>query len=204
MPHQQNKLVLASASPQRRKLLRQAGIACRVVPSAFKEPDAARFSAKEARQLVLDLALAKAQNVAQKIRQDQPTFNGAVLGADTVVTVQNEIFGKPKNVKDAARMLRLLSNNWQAVWTGLAWIELPSFRIKKRAVKTRLKFHPMTEKEITRLAAINLDKSGAYAIQKMNDAHLKKIHGDFENVIGLPTFVVRQWMDQLQKMEAKK
>ena len=176
------KLILASASPQRKKLLKKLKTSFSIIKSRVKEPDAGRISHDQARALVIRLAVKKAKDVARKF----PRENCAVLGADTLVVCKGKILGKPKGESHARRMLSLLSGSRQTVLTGLCVVFNPWGLAETDCAETELLFRRIDPKTIARLAGRNLDKSGAYAIQKMNDRFVREIRGDLDNVIGLP------------------
>lgn len=182
------KLILASASPQRRKLLKRLKIPFRIVPSDVSETNPAKVSHKKSRRLVIDLAVKKAKAVAKNFRKE----SCVILGADTLVVCNGRIFGKPSNEAHARNMLRQLSGSWQTVVTGLCVIFNPEGRMKTAFAETRLKFKKIDEKTIAKLARKNLDKSGSYAIQKINDRFVETMLGDLDNVIGLPLRQVKQ------------
>ncbi len=182
------KLILASQSPQRRKLLKKLKIPFQIIPSRVHEGDATRVPGSKARRLVLTLARKKAVAVAKKFKNE----NCVVLGADTIVICGNKIFGKPKNIAHARRMLGALSGSWQTVITGLCMVRTRPWTIKTGYTETKLLFHRMDEAVIHRLAKKNLDKSGSYSIQKMPDRFVKRMKGPLDNVIGLPVAQVRK------------
>ncbi len=182
------RLILASASPQRRKLLKKLKIPFQIIPSRINEGDATRVPGHKARKLVLDLSRKKALSIAKKFKRE----NCVVLGADTIVVCGGKIFGKPKSVAHAKRMLGELSGHWQTVITGLCVIHTVPWKIKSAFTETKLLFHAIDEKVIERLAKMNLDKSGSYSIQKMPDRFVKQMKGPLDNVIGLPVAQVRK------------
>jgi septum formation protein len=182
------RLILASASPQRKKLLRKLRVPFDIIPSHAPETNPATVNHRQARKLVTDLAERKARAIARKFKKD----DCVVLGADTLVVCNGKIFGKPRNEAHARSMLRQLSGNWQTVVTGLCVIRNPGGRIRKGFAATRLRFRTIPEPVLNRLAHKNLDKSGAYAIQNIHDRWLAEIRGDLDNVIGLPLRVVRR------------
>lgn len=193
MKMKETKFILASASPQRKKLLKKAGFRFKIVPSRFKEPDPAKIHYKNVRNLVVKLAKEKAKEVAKRFRSE----SCVVLGADTLVVCNGKILGKPKDEAHALRMLRELSGSWQRVITGVCIIKNPQGIIKKSCAETDLLFKHLSEKSILNLAKKNLDKSGSYSIQKMNDRFVKKMKGDLDNVIGLPVGTVKRMLRQL-------
>jgi septum formation protein len=174
-------LVLASASPRRKELLRNAGIAFEVQPANIPEQPLPHESAKEcAERLAREKALA--------VARQHP--NDCVLGADTVVVVEDEILGKPINPADAARMLRLLSGRDHQVITGVCLvIEGQTFAASESTVVTMSR---ITDQEIADYIATGepMDKAGAYAIQGMASRWIPRIEGDYGNVVGLPVALV--------------
>jgi septum formation protein len=188
------KFILASASPQRKKLLTKAGFRFVIIPSKLKEPDPGNFHFKSVRNLVKTLAKKKAQEIARKFKN----VPCVILGADTLVVCRGKILGKPKNEKHARHMLQELSGSWQMVITGLCMILNPQNLVKVDFAETQLLFKKLDEKEIRNLAKKNLDKSGSYAIQKINDRFVKKMNGDLDNVIGLPVRTVKKMLKRLR------
>jgi len=170
-------VILASRSPRRRQLLAKAGLRVRVIPSTVRE---SKISAPSAEHHAVALALAKAENVAKKLR------SGLVIGADTLVVLGKKALGKPRNTKDAVRILSLLNNTRHYVCTAIAVIDA---KTKKRIVdidKTAIVTRKISSALIQKLARKNQDKAGAYAVQENADVLVKKIEGDFYTVVGLP------------------
>lgn len=177
-------LILASASPRRQELLRQIGCTFRVVVSDAQElsegglsPD--RFAIENARR--------KAKDVAKKVG-----CNSSVLGADTVVAVDELILGKPKDEADAARMLRLLSGRQHFVYTGVAFAY--QGEVYEDVVRTAVWVDMLSEKDIVAYIATGepMDKAGAYAVQGRAAKFIPRIDGSFSNVVGLPLHAVRK------------
>ena len=187
------RLILASASPRRRELLRQAGFTFEVVAPEVDETypggeDPAAFAER--------LALAKAAQIAQRFAAKDDVV---VLGADTVVVADGEVLGKPVSADDARAMLRKLSGIAHRVITGVA---LAAPGTDRRAVGhevTRVFFRPLTEEEITAYVATGepLDKAGAYAAQGRAARFVTRVEGCYFNVVGLPVALVdrllRDW-----------
>ena len=172
-------LLLASASPRRAELLRQAGGEFCVVPS-----DAAELHSEQltARELSLLNAYRKARAVAKK------HADALVLGADTLVSLDRTTFGKPANFQDALRMLEELQGHTHQVVTGVCLLHLRGHREKLFTETTAVTFRSLTSLRIQRyLASINpLDKAGAYAIQEHGEEIVQEIVGSYSNVVGLP------------------
>ncbi len=174
-------LVLASASPRRQELLRAAGISFEVQPAHIPEEPLSSESAKDCAER---LAREKAQEVARQRPQD------AVLGADTVVVIDNQILGKPTDAADAARMLRMLSGRQHQVITGVSLVVGGQWAVASAV--TRVTFSEISEKEIADYVATGepMDKAGAYAIQGIASRWIPRIEGDYSNVVGLPVALV--------------
>lgn len=174
-------LILASGSPQRKTLLKRLRRAFKIVPSRVSE----RSSEKNPRKLVSLLARRKALSVARIHKKD------LVLGADTLVVCGGEILGKPKDERDALRILKLLNGRWQKVYTGVALAAEGGKTILQACVVSRVKARKLPERELLRFAAKHLDKAGAYAVQDKADPFIERIEGPLDNVIGLPVDAVR-------------
>ena len=181
-------LILASASPRRRELLTQAGLAFRIAAADIDEtplPD------EPAAAYVQRLAIEKAQAVcAQLLSEHSAADPLVVLAADTAVVLPSDpeaILGKPRDVADAVRMLTLLSGRTHAVMTGIAVIS-PGTRPAADVEVTQVTFNLISPQEIEAYVAGGepLDKAGAYAIQGRAARWIPRIEGDYFNVVGLP------------------
>jgi septum formation protein len=176
-----DRIVLASASPRRRDLLRQIGLCFDVVPSTVAE----RHQPGETpEQHVVRLSLEKAREVAERDTIDGRWF----IGSDTIVLCDDRILGKPGNSREAAEMLTLLSDREHRVLSGFAVLDKKSGKLIKEAVSTRVRFRRLTETEITRYIATGEpdDKAGSYAIQGLGVCFVAGIEGSYTNVVGLP------------------
>jgi septum formation protein len=176
----QQKLILASASPRRQDLLRQAGFEFEVHPAHIPEVQNAGESPLE---YALRLAREKAQAVAKRFPER------FVLGADTIVVVDSLVLGKPRDAEDAARMLRLLSGRGHEVTTAVSLVlPQPARTADTRSCTTQVFFRELREPEILDYAASGepLDKAGAYAIQGGAARWNVRLEGDYSNVVGLP------------------
>jgi septum formation protein len=171
--------ILASASPRRAELLRQLKLNFKIVPSDATEIFDEQLSPRELCQIN---AYRKAHVVAKKIP------DALVLGADTLVFLEREIFGKPRNLDEAKKMLAKLQGRTHQVVTGVSLIHLGAHRERIFAVSTDVTFRPLTAGQISEyLSKINpLDKAGAYAIQEHGDKIVAEISGSYSNVVGLP------------------
>ena len=172
-------LILASASPRRAELLRQLHPEFQIVPSDAEEMFDEQLSPLELCQLN---AHRKARVVAKKIP------DALVLGADTLVFLDGEIMGKPRDPAAARRMFAQLQGRTHQVVTGVSLIHLRGHRERLFAVSTAVTFRPLDEKQIgDYLSKMNpMDKAGAYAIQEHGDLIVSEISGSFSNVVGLP------------------
>ena len=181
-------LILASVSPRRSELLRQLGIDFRIVASDAPEVLSDQLTAREVAQIN---AYRKARAVAKKF-PDQ-----LVLGADTVVTLENALFGKPASLEEAYGMIEQLQGKTHAVVTGLCLLHLRTHRQKIFFETTDVKFRPLDAVGIRRyLTQVDpLDKAGAYAIQERGDELVESIAGSYSNVVGLPVEKLRVELD---------
>ena len=172
-----SRLVLASKSPRRRELLKEISNQIEVAPSSIKEVlDIGLRPAENAR----NIARAKAESIA-------PSFpNSWVIGADTLVTLDDEIFGKPDDEKDAERILKRLSGREHIVVTGICVVG-PQKSLDK-CVVSKIKIKPLTIQEIKDYIATGepMDKAGAYAIQGKGSFMVRSFSGSKTNIIGLP------------------
>jgi septum formation protein len=183
-----NMLVLASASPRRRELLTQAGFSFEVHPANIPEE---LNPGEDPIAYVSRLAREKAQAVfAQLSASLESRANLTVLGADTTVTLDDHILGKPEDAADAVRMLRLLSGRTHRVITGIAVVTATSAQVA--AEVTTVTFLPLSDAEIAAYIATGepMDKAGAYAIQGLAARWIPRIEGCYFNVVGLPISLV--------------
>jgi septum formation protein len=183
-------IVLASASPRRQELLRNAGIAFTVQAADINE---APLAGETPRDCAERLAREKALAVFQTRPQD------GVLGADTIVVVDNTILGKPRDAGDAARMLQLLSGRTHEVITGVCLVGPAASgqwsvvsNTKTASETTLVTFCELSDDEIRDYVATGepMDKAGAYAIQGIASRWIPRIEGDYSNVVGLPVALV--------------
>lgn len=170
-------LILASSSPRRKELLKNLGISFEVSSSTIEEVIDPSLSPEEA---VMSLAAQKAEDVAQHYPDSY------VVGADTVVTKDSVILGKPVNADDAASMLRRLSDSTHSVLTGVAIVT--GEKTNTFFVQTEVTFWPLTEIEIQDYIKSGepFDKAGSYGIQGLGALFVKEIEGDYFSVVGLP------------------
>lgn len=172
------KLILASASPRRQKLLAQAGVQFEVVVSPAEEIHDASIPLSE-------LCEQNAELKARAVAEVHP--EAIVIAADTLVWIDGEPLGKPRDFNEAREMLRKLSGRDHTVCTGVCVI-VQNDRIKRFHDLTTVRFHPLDESVLEAyLAKVNpLDKAGAYGIQEHGEMIVAGIKGNFDNVMGLP------------------
>ena len=179
-------IVLASASPRRSELLRAAGLPFTI---RIANVDETQFPDEAPHAYVARLSRIKALAVAQP--------DEIVLGADTTVVIGDETAGKPMDIDDAARMLRLLSGNWHEVLTGVSLVR--NGEVQTEVAVTRVKFAVLSEAEIAWYATSGEpdDKAGAYAIQGLASRFIERIEGSYSNVVGLPIETVYRMLNYL-------
>lgn len=188
------KIVLASASPRRKMLLEQIGLEFDICPSNKEEI----ISSTIPKDVCVELSKQKAEDIASGIiaynnaHKDIVTpQNILIIGADTIVSIDNKILGKPSSYDDAKNMLKTLSDNTHTVYTGVTIVivdkdgktgEYSFFE------GTDVTFYPLSDDEIDEYIKTGepMDKAGAYGIQGIFAKHVKCINGDFNNVVGLP------------------
>ncbi len=200
---QKIKLILASGSPRRRELLQKAGVSFTVMASDAEE----RYHASCPSGIVRELSEIKARAVLSKLPEDSglPVI---VIGADTVVSVDGKILGKPADEEEALGMIQSIAGRSHEVYTGVTLIEAGA-SMKPDGIRTisfsectRVHVVPMTEEEIRAYVACgeSLDKAGAYAIQGAFGKYIDRFEGDYENVIGLP---VARLLEELGKISGE-
>jgi septum formation protein len=173
------RIILASTSPRRKELLSSIGVRFEVDPGEYEEdmgldldpPALARF-----------LSLEKAKSVAG--RHD----NALIIAADTFIVFKNRLLGKPRDAREAGEMLKMLSGRSHSVITGFTILDAGTGKRISKAVETEVWFKRLTDEEIAAYVRTKepLDKAGAYAIQGLGAFFIRKIDGDYFNVIGLP------------------
>lgn len=175
------KIILASASPRRREILHNMGLEFTVMPAADEE----KTEKVQPSEVVEELSLSKALNISKQVEKDT-----LIIGADTVVAFDGKILGKPKNQKDAFETLKLLQGTTHQVYTGVTilcgdsgeWVPVTFSEC------TQVTFYPVSEEEILRYveSGEGMDKAGSYGIQGYFGGYVKKIDGDYLNVVGFP------------------
>ncbi len=175
-------LVLASASPRRAALLSQIGLTFEIRPSDVPEPPHSRYANKRVDEVTRELALLKAKAVARHCNE------GVIIGADTLVSLDGKLFGKPTDDEDAIVMLTQLSGTSHEVVTGVALVDALTERTIVWAETTQVYFRELHGTEIADYIATGeaADKAGAYGIQERGAAFVRRIEGCYFNVVGLP------------------
>lgn len=180
------KLILASSSPRRQELLHEAGIVFEVHPAHIVEQ-------RKPGEAPLDYARRLAREKAETVAREFP--ERCVLGADTIVVVDDQVLEKPSDAADAMRMLRLLSGREHHVTTAVS-LASPQSPAITRSATTKVFFRKIVDQEIGNYVASGepMDKAGAYAIQGGAGAWVEKIEGDYSNVVGLPLTLVTEML----------
>jgi len=179
------KIILASASPRRKEILRKTGLNFSVCTSDYKED--INLSLKP-RALAKFLSRKKAETVAHKYK------NAIIIAADTFIVFKNRLLGKPHTDKEAEKMLNMLNGKAHSVITGFTIMDTASKKILSRSVETKVYFKKLGRKEINAYVRSKepLDKAGAYAIQGRGSVFIERIDGDFLNVVGLPLLALTE------------
>lgn len=190
------KVILASASPRRRELLAQIGMDFKVIISKADE----NISEPAPEQLVMKLSDIKAMAVYEEHDiEDEATI---ILGADTVVAFDGKILGKPKDTQQAKEMLSMLSDNTHQVFTGVTILYKKQGGLKSETFydKTTVYTYPISDKEIDEyiMTGEPMDKAGSYGIQGIGAKFIKKIDGDYNNVVGLPVSKIYQKIKEIE------
>lgn len=175
------KLILASASPRRKELLGLLGVPFEIRTGNTEE----KLSSVMPEEAVRELSRQKAMAVAGEDEEGT-----VIIGADTVVSYEKRILGKPKDEKDAVSMLKMLQGNTHQVYTGvtLLWRRGGKWESHSFAECTEVTFYPVSDEEIRAYVATKdpLDKAGSYGIQGPFGVYVKELHGNYTNVVGLP------------------
>lgn len=178
-----SRIILASASPRRRALLEALGVDFDIVVSDADEEKVPRDLPVEL--YVQELALLKAAAVAKIMLKKR---DAVIVAADTIVTLDDKILGKPKDESDAARILRSLSGRGHAVYTGYCVMRTRDGKTVCDRVRTSVEFKELTDEKIAKYIKSGepMDKAGAYGIQGLGSMLISGIKGDYFNVVGLP------------------
>ena len=177
------RYILASKSPRRQELLARTGLSFEVIPSDLDE----KITKEVPCDVVMELAEQKAMSVYHSLSVKE---NVTVIGSDTIVVYKDEILGKPVDKQDAYDMLSMLADRTHQVYTGVSLIINNNGKVKTKTFyeKTDVTFYPIYKEDLRRYVESGdpLDKAGSYGIQGDFSIHIKEIHGDYNNVVGLP------------------
>jgi septum formation protein len=178
-------IILASSSPRRREILEKTGLKFQVDKSNYQEKLEPGLKPCDVARL---LSSEKAKHVAHRYG------NALVIAADTIVVLKGSRFGKPRNRQEAKEMLKILSGKAHSVITGFTIIDTASKKELTRSVESRVFFRRLTQDEIEAYLASGepMDKAGAYGVQGLGAVLIKKIEGDFFNVMGLPLYALTE------------
>ncbi|HZG16694.1 MAG TPA: Maf family protein [Candidatus Bathyarchaeia archaeon] len=172
-------VILASSSPRRRELLQGLGIPFTVLSSDVDESTSPELSPQ---QIVESLAQRKAREVAKNVN------DGLVIGADTIVVLDGNVLGKPRDEADAFQMLQSLQGREHIVYSGVSIVDVKAGREEVAHRSTKVRIRSLTEQEIKAYIATKepMDKAGSYAIQGIGATIVDSIEGDYFTVVGLP------------------
>jgi septum formation protein len=176
-------IILASTSPRRKQLLEQLGLPFTVVPSNVVEELNSHYPLEKQAEF---LSLQKAQAVAAQYE------DAIIIGADTIILFENELIGKPKDKKDAKKLLAKFSGKSHVIITGFTILDAKTKKTITKSVKTKIWFRELEESEIDSYIEKEkpFDKAGAYALQDLGAIFIEKIEGDFFGGVGLPLFTL--------------
>lgn len=189
-----NKFILASASPRRREILENIGLDFEVVVSEADE-NIENADSISADLYVQELALIKASAVAKKALKNKNTL---IIAADTIVTLDDNILGKPRDEEEAFLMLEALSGRTHEVYTGLCVMRISDGKSSCKSVKTEVVFKELTDEKIREYIKTKepMDKAGAYGIQGLGALLIKEIKGDYHNVVGLSVSALSDLLEE--------
>ena len=180
------KIILASASPRRTELLGQIGMEHEIIVSDCEEI----ITSEVPQDVVMELSTQKAEDVYKKYKISHPVENFLVIGSDTIVSIDGMILGKPKDEEDAHSMISRLQGNTHQVYTGVTILWNVEGKKKQNTFYecSNVDVYPMSEEEIKDYihSGEPMDKAGSYGIQGRFAAHIRGIHGDYNNIVGLP------------------
>ena len=190
------QVILASNSPRRREILEQVGVTFTVIKSSVEEV----ITKTKPSDVVQELSLQKAEDVANHLDKSYIKGTAIIIGADTVVAINDSILGKPRDINNARQMLSLLQGSVHSVFTGVSIVMIKDE--EKHTIsfyeETKVEVFPMSEEEIEHYLSCGEyeDKAGAYGIQGRFGAYIKGIQGDYYNVVGFPVARFLQFLKE--------
>lgn len=186
-------LLLASGSPRRQELIRLLGLPVQVVPSHADEDTPAEWTPE---QIVEGLSRRKARAASEQLA-GQALEDAIIVGSDTIVVLDREVMGKPKDKDDALRMLRALSGRVHEVYTGVSCVRVSDGKTMTSHRVTKVRMRKLTDEQLLRYidSGEPQDKAGAYGIQELGALLVESIEGDFFNVVGLPVSLLAAMLE---------
>lgn len=184
------KIILGSSSPRRADILKKLKLDFVIIPSSYVEPhDQTDFSYDYVENLAYNKALYVAKETSEK---------ALIIGADTIVVINNNILGKPKDKDEAYKMLKMLSGKTHFVVTAVAVIDSETLKSKIESTTTYVTFENLTNEQINFYIENfkPFDKAGSYGIQELPDGYIKTVNGELDNVIGLPSKTLLKLMSE--------
>lgn len=187
------KIILASKSPRRQELIKELGLTYEIIPSLYDENLKGK---KFTYELIEEVSKNKALDVANRLNEE-----AIVIGADTVVVLEQEILLKPKDEQDAIKELKKLSGKTHKVVTAITVVDVKSKQIVTNSTTSEVTFHQLTDEQIINYVKTKkpLDKAGAYGIQELDNKFIKNLNGSKNNVIGLSPTSLRNALIKLDK-----
>ena len=188
-----NKIILASTSPRRSALLKEMGINFEAVSPDFDENI---FGQNFSYSLIEGIAEKKGLSVKEKYHNSE-----IIISADTVVILENEVLGKPKDFDDAHKMLGKLSGKTHKVVTGVCIIDVEKNKKIIKSQTSEVSFNNLSDEDIINYikAKKPYDKAGSYGIQELPIGFIKEIKGEYNNIVGLPTKLLKEMLDEITK-----
>lgn len=191
-------LVLASASPRRQELIALLGLPVQIVPSLVEEDTPDHWSPSE---IVEGLSKRKALAVKEELA-GQSEGSSIIVGSDTIVVLNGEVMGKPRDAEEAEQMLRQLAGQVHEVYTGVTCIRQSDAKTVTSHRVTKVRMRKLSEGQISRYVATGepMDKAGAYGIQELGSVLVDSIEGCYFNVVGLPLSLLAVLLEQFDIM----
>ncbi len=185
------KIILASSSPRRADILKESGYSYEIIPSPYEEQHTRTVFSYD---YIENLAYSKAKAVIPLLKEAE-----IIVGADTMVVIDNDILEKPHNESEAFKMLKRLSGKKHKVVTAIAVIKSDTGKVMKKSVTSEVEFYPLTDEQIKNYVTQfhPLDKAGAYGIQELPEGFVKSYTGSLKNIIGLCPDALSEMLRQI-------